>query len=166
MSVALFIVPRVAVTAFISNTKNAKSYAMHIAPCGRAYRRPYWCPSRQPTLGRKCLKQSVFLAPLRRVHLRLPFAYKMTTCPAHGLAAPKVVPNPSARSGECPSRLRISSLLSTTSRPWLSSPYVTLASSPARSSQAWRSAAVRPAKTGRSSRTCGTEAATRPNRGR
>ena len=28
MSVALFIVPRVAVTAFISNTKNAKSYAI------------------------------------------------------------------------------------------------------------------------------------------
>src|SRR6476659_8998648 len=28
---------------------------MHIAPCGRAYRGEYRCPSRQPTLGRKCL---------------------------------------------------------------------------------------------------------------
>ena len=28
---------------------------MHIAPCGRAYRGQYRCPSRQPTLGRKCL---------------------------------------------------------------------------------------------------------------
>src|SRR5262245_66690478 len=30
-------------------------FGMHIAPCGRAYRGQYWCPSRQPSLGRKCL---------------------------------------------------------------------------------------------------------------
>src|SRR5215510_3916464 len=29
--------------------------AQHIAPCGRAYRGEYRCPSRRPTLGRKCL---------------------------------------------------------------------------------------------------------------
>src|SRR5215472_6050225 len=28
---------------------------LHIAPWGRAYRGEYRCPSRQPTLGRKCL---------------------------------------------------------------------------------------------------------------
>ena len=27
----------------------------HIAPCGRAYRGQYRCPSRQPTFRRKCL---------------------------------------------------------------------------------------------------------------
>jgi hypothetical protein len=30
-------------------------HMMDIAPCGRAYRGEYRCPSRQPTLGRKCL---------------------------------------------------------------------------------------------------------------
>src|SRR6266849_4165823 len=36
---ALFTVPIVAVTACISITKNAKSYAMHITPCGRTLQR-------------------------------------------------------------------------------------------------------------------------------
>src|SRR5262252_10745231 len=49
MSVALFIVPRVAVTAFISNTKNAKSYAIKIAALATradivAHQDFYLCP--------------------------------------------------------------------------------------------------------------------------
>ena len=47
--------PTTAVTAYISITKNENSYAMHITPYGRAYMGEYRCPSRQPTLGRKCL---------------------------------------------------------------------------------------------------------------